>query len=127
MVESARYKDWINMAKKDLNGAKILYEHGGDNYLICFHCQQAIEKYLKGYLIRRTSQLIEGHSLIKLCKLSQKYNTGFRNFLKDVALVNDYYMETRYPADQPLTVNDEDTQECLDIVQNIMNFIDNII
>lgn len=49
MVDSKRYEEWFKMAKKDLNGARILYEHGGDNGIVCFHCQQAIEKYLKGF------------------------------------------------------------------------------
>jgi len=42
LVDSKKIEDWFNMAKKDFNGAKILYEHGGDYYLICFHCQQTI-------------------------------------------------------------------------------------
>ncbi|SHE32679.1 HEPN domain-containing protein [Thermoanaerobacter uzonensis DSM 18761] len=127
MVDSKKIEDWFNMAKKDFNGAKILYEHGGDYYLICFHCQQAIEKYLKGYLISKTGVINEGHSLVKLCKEAQKYNENFKNFLKDCALVNSYYIETRYPAEEPLYVEKEEVLECMRITEEIMNFIDKLV
>jgi len=45
-------------------------------------------------------------------------------FLKDVALVSVYYMETRYPADQPLEVSDEDTEECLTIAELLIAFVE---
>ena len=127
MVDSARYKDWFEMAKKDLEGARILFDHGADNYLVCFHCHQALEKYFKGYILSNSRQLIEGHGLVKLCKTCETYNKDFRNYLKDAALINDYYIETRYPADQPLQVTKNDTKECLDITENIIKFIDSII
>jgi HEPN domain-containing protein len=127
MVDSKRFMDWIEMAKKDLRGAKILFEHGADNYLVSFHCQQAIEKYLKGFLLKNNNQLVEGHGLVKLCKLCEQYNQGFKGFLKEVAFVNEYYLETRYPADQPLIVTEEDTQECLSITEKIFSFVDKII
>lgn len=37
MVDSKRYLDWIANAQKDLNGAKILLEHGADNSLVCLY------------------------------------------------------------------------------------------
>ncbi len=47
MIDTVRYEDWFNKGKKDLKGAHILYKHEGDLGLVCFHCQQALEKYLK--------------------------------------------------------------------------------
>ncbi len=45
-MDSVKYKDWFEMAKKDIKSAEILFQHEADNG-ICFHSQQAIEKYLK--------------------------------------------------------------------------------
>lgn len=39
------------MAHKDLKSANILFEQEADNERVCFHCQQAIEKYFKKILI----------------------------------------------------------------------------
>lgn len=61
MVDSKRYKEWFAIAEKDLKSAKILFEHDVDYGIVCFHCQQAIEKYLKGYLILKSGELIEGN------------------------------------------------------------------
>jgi hypothetical protein len=33
MVDSVRYKDWFEMAKKDLQGARILFEHGAEKII----------------------------------------------------------------------------------------------
>lgn len=57
MVDSKKYEEWLQMAKKDLQSAKILFEHDGDYGIVCFHCQQAIEKYLKGFLIFKSGKL----------------------------------------------------------------------
>ena len=75
---------------------------------------------------KQEMQLMEGHSLVRLCKFCVQYNIGFNDFLKDAAFVNDFYNKTRYPADEPLIVTKEDTQECLDIAQKIIEFIDSL-
>lgn len=125
MVDTTRYLDWLEMAKKDLKGAEILFEYDGDYGLICFHCQQAIEKYLKGYLISKTGILQEGHSLVKLCKKAIDFNDVFKEFLKDCAFVNTYYIETRYPSEDPLNITEEEVLTCFSITRSIMELIDN--
>lgn len=124
MVDTLKYKDWFEMANKDLKGAKILYEYQGDYGLVLFHLQQAVEKYFKGYLICETGILQDGHSLIKLCKKASAYNDGFRKFIKDCAFLNGYYIETRYPAEDPLIAEDEDVKDGLEFTEEIINFIE---
>lgn len=124
MVDSKRYLDWYAKGRQDLQAARILYEQGADNTLVCFHCQQAIEKHLKGYIIKHMQQLIEGHSLVKLCKICMQDKEEFKAYLKDLALVNEYYVETRYPADRPLDVSSDDAKECLDIADRQISFLE---
>lgn len=127
MVDTTRYLEWLQMGKNDIIGAQILFEHGADYGLVCFHCQQAIEKYLKGYLIAKTGVLQEGHSLIKLCKKAIEFDKGFKDFIKDCAFVNAYYIETRYPSEDPFNVTGEEVQICFSIVDNIVRFIDKLV
>ncbi|MDR2096834.1 MAG: HEPN domain-containing protein [Treponema sp.] len=51
-------EDWILLADKDLYAAEIIIK---DDYpltnIVAFHCQQAIEKYLKAYLIEKDVSL----------------------------------------------------------------------
>ena len=115
------------MAQKDLRSAKILFDHDADNEIVCFHCQQTLEKYFKGYLIAVTGELQEGHNLLKLCKKAMLNNIDFNVFLKDMAFVNAFYIETRYPAIDPLVVSKEDTEECFRIVKGVLARINELI
>ncbi len=124
MVDTKRYREWFEKSNKDLKGAEILFEHDGDFGLVCFHCQQAIEKYLKGYLIYKTGVLQDGHNLVKLCKKASEFSQVFKEYLKECAFVNTFYIETRYPADDPLIASKEDVEECLDIVHRIIETIE---
>ncbi len=124
MVDSMRYKVWFDMALKDLRSAEILYNHDADLGIVCFHCQQAIEKYLKGYIIYNLGVLQEGHSLTKLCRKAYESDEEINLFIKDCAFVNTFYIETRYPAEDSLAVSKEDVTECMNIVHNIIKHID---
>lgn len=123
MIDALKHKEWFVIGEKDLKGAKILYEYDGDYGLVLFHLQQAVEKYLKGYLIYKTGLLQEGHSLIKLCKKASSYNSDFRKFLRDCAFLNGYYIETRYPAEDPLIAEEEDVKDGLVFAKEIIDFI----
>ncbi|SMP56611.1 HEPN domain-containing protein [Anoxynatronum buryatiense] len=123
MVDSTNYQDWLIKGDKDLKGAEILLEYEGDYGIICFHCQQAIEKYLKGYLIYASGFLHQGHSLIKLCKKAAAIDAEFAQYLKDCAYVNDFYIETRYPSDDPMEVQQSEVQESIRIALEMKAFI----
>ena len=125
MGDSFRYKDWFNKAQKDLESAKILFKYNGDNAIISFHCQQSIEKAMKGFILARKSELIEGHSLIYLCKISSNLDPNIKSFLKECAYVNQFYIETRYPADIPLSIESDEAEECISIAEKILQYLTN--
>ena len=54
--------DWFRKADADLKTVDILLAQGGDTEISAMHVQQAIEKYLKGYL------LAKGWKLKKICQ-----------------------------------------------------------
>jgi HEPN domain-containing protein len=113
----------VGQKHKGYKSAKILKENDCGNDIVAFHCQQAIEKVLKGYILCKNNEVIEGHSLIFLCKEASKINKVFRNYLKDCALINQYYIETRYPADVPLVVTDDEAEECIKITEDIYHMV----
>lgn len=61
-TNSTNYKDWLEKAEHDLEDAKKLLQNGGYTDTICFHAQQAVEKYLKAYLIYK--KINPGRSII---------------------------------------------------------------
>jgi len=123
MVDSARYIDWIEKASRDIKAAKVLKENDCGNDMVAFHCQQAVEKLLKAYIIAKTGVIINSHSLVYLCKEAEKHNSEFREYMKDCAFVNQFYIETRYPADEPLIVSDEEADECIAISNKIYSMV----
>lgn len=123
MVDSQRYKDWLEKSFRDIKSAKILKENDCGNDIVSFHCQQSIEKALKGFLLCMRNEIVEGHSLIYLCKESSRINMEFKRYLKDCAFVNQYYIETRYPADIPLIVSEEEAEECIKIAEEIYDLV----
>jgi len=125
MVDSTKCTDWIEKASKDIKAAQILKENDCGNDLVAFHCQQAVEKLLKAYIIANTGIIINSHSLIYLCKEAEKYNTEFKKYIKDCAFVNQFYIETRYPSDEPLIVTDDEANECIDISKKILDIVIN--
>lgn len=123
MADSKRYNDWYEKAKQDLRGANILFEHGGDGSMVAFHCQQSIEKALKGFILKNTNELVDGHSLVYLCKKAGIIDAGLKKHLKNCAFVNQFYIETRYPADTPVELENDEAQECIRIVNEILESI----
>ena len=59
--DSHFYYKWLDKALCDLQCARLLLTYGGDHYNIAFHCQQAIEKALKGWLIKITVNCAHEH------------------------------------------------------------------
>jgi HEPN domain-containing protein len=104
-------EDWVLLADKDLKAAEIIIndEHPLTN-IVAFHCQQVIEKYLKAFIIEEDGTLIRTHDLIKL--------NGMVNEIKDLGIdekklivLNEVYMDSRYPGDLGLMPDGMPTNE----------------
>ncbi len=119
MADSLRYRDWYGKSAADLKSARILFDNDADYGIVAFHCQQAIEKILKSYILKKESVVAEGHSLIFLCKKAAAYDPKFKGFMKDCAYINQFYIETRYPADIPMDMTRDEARECISITDKI--------
>lgn len=102
--DSKRYYDWIDRAEEDLEAARLLLEADDVLNSATFHCQQCIEKALKGYILFKTRRPVDGHNLTWLCRQAIKLDPHFTEWLDESAALNRYYIETRYPSDIPLTL-----------------------
>lgn len=124
MVDTKRYRDWFEKGRQDLRSAQILKEHDGDLWVVTFHCQQAVEKYLKGFILLHTQTLMEGHNLYKLCKRCTEIDEDFIEVLKDCGFLSNYYIETRYPADEPLVVTSGEAEDAVLMAEKVMGLVD---
>ena len=123
MGDSLRYKDWYEKAAHDLRGAQILMEYDGGNDLVAFHCQQAIEKALKGYLLFKMGRHFDGHNLTFLCRQAAIADERFSRYLGESAALNNYYIETRYPTDLPFEITEAQIHNILIMAEDLFNVI----
>jgi len=56
--------EWFNFADSDLNVAKYLMNmNPKPSNIICYHCQQSAEKYLKGFIALNGGQMLKTNDL----------------------------------------------------------------
>lgn len=94
--ESVIPADWFHKGDLDLRRVDILLENN-DPEGAAFHLQQALEKYLKGYLISKGWKLQKTHDLEDLLDYAVDFNKGFEGLRELCQEVTEYYMEERYP------------------------------
>ena len=117
--DSLYYYKWLGKALSDLQAARILLTWGGDHAMVAFHCQQAIEKALKGYLLFRTGRHFDGHNLTYLCRQAVQLDNKFIEYLDESAALNNLYIETRYPTDLPFSLSDTQINKLLDMAERM--------
>ncbi len=63
-------KEWLRFANMDLNTAKHLFEtmYPKPYEIICYHCQQAAEKFIKAIFVLTQKEIVKTHDLVVLAK-----------------------------------------------------------
>jgi len=92
-------EEWLLYANNDLCAAETLIK---EDYpltnIVVFHCQQAIEKYLKAFLVENDIPIIKTHDLVKLNDVIKEIkDLGIEE--ERLIVVNEVYSESRYPGD----------------------------
>ncbi|HEX2938823.1 MAG TPA: HEPN domain-containing protein [Ruminiclostridium sp.] len=121
--DSHRYYDWLERASEDIEAAEKLLDSDNTIGACAFHCQQCIEKALKGYILFKTHQHLDGHNLTWLCRQAMKTERHFSQWLDESVILNRYYIETRYPADIPLELDTRAVNRAYDMALAMYRFI----
>lgn len=87
----------------------------------CFHCQQAIEKMLKAFLIYNGRDIERTHNIIFLLAECAKFDPVFENV--DPLDINEYAVQGRYP-DSNLMPSEEEAKSYYQLAQNIKSLVD---
>ncbi|MDR1244050.1 MAG: HEPN domain-containing protein [Endomicrobium sp.] len=91
-------KEWIDFAQKDMRtNEKLLKYSDFDTEIVTFHCQQAIEKHFKAFLLENGWQLQKTHDIVTLHKEIKK----IKDFGFDYGIINSIYKmysDIRYPG-----------------------------
>ncbi|SDM59060.1 HEPN domain-containing protein [Acetanaerobacterium elongatum] len=121
--DSKRHIDWLNKSGEDMRAAELLLQHPECYNMCAFHCQQTIEKALKAYLLVASDRLLDGHNLTWLCRQALRYDKEFSTWMDESAVLNKFYIETRYPTDLSFALSRKRMEEVFKTAKEMYDFI----
>ncbi|NOR77416.1 MAG: HEPN domain-containing protein [Methanophagales archaeon] len=114
---------WIAKAEKDLISAKHeLSFSDAVTETVCFHCQQAVEKYLKAYLVFLGISFTKTHEIGELITKCESRDSEISVLKEKADKLTDYAVEVRYPEDE-FEPTLEEAKESFDIAKKIKEFV----
>ena len=120
-MNTEEVKEWMTIADCDFDSAKILNEAARRYYeIICYHCAQATEKYLKAYLVYNDIMPEKNHDLIHLNRYCVNIDSIFQSINTICGFLNRFANDIRYPHKYEVT--DSDVNFAIDAVEKIRNF-----
>ena len=117
--------EWFSRAKHDFAVAQLLFNEKHYFDIALFHIHQAIEKYLKGYLIQNGWKLKKIHDLELLLTEAINFNPKFESYLDFGRKLSGFYYEERYPPGLLTTCSKKELKEMLDTAGKIIDTIIN--
>ena len=112
-------RQWVEKAEEDLCTAEytLTLEDDCPYGTVCFHAQQCSEKYLKALLALHAVPFPKIHDLLELLPLVPKaLALGIRE--SDVAEVNRYAIEGRYPGEWEPIVR-QDAEAAVEVARKV--------
>lgn len=93
-------RQWVRKAESDYRLA-VRISRGQERFHdeLCFHCQQAAEKYLKALLEELGLGIPKTHNLDDLRGLLSPHHAALRPLRRGLIFLTDFAVDTRYPGD----------------------------
>jgi HEPN domain-containing protein len=120
--ELAELRRWIQKADHDIQTAQVavgLSRPVTDT--AAFHCQQAVEKLLKVYLVWRDRDFEKIHDVRALALECAGFDPAFREQVDRVAPLTAYAVRFRYPGPNDPTV--AEVHAALAVVREVREFV----
>jgi HEPN domain-containing protein len=116
---------WLRKAQHDLIAARATAAAGEIALdAAIYHCQQAGEKALKGYLASQGHSIQKTHDLKVLIPECVNYEPSFAPWIVEAALLAPLAFMFRYPGDlDNLDPNQIEFDQALDAAQRLLDFV----
>ena len=93
-------QQWLKKADLDLQAARLLCAGELDDYFVSgFHAQQAVEKYIKAFLVRHQIEFPKTHDIRRLRQLVARQNATLAERLESADVLTPYGVDMRYPEE----------------------------
>jgi HEPN domain-containing protein len=114
---------WLNKAETDFEAAEhLVTEDRRFRDVIGFHCQQAVEKYLKAFLVQHQVEFPKTHDISKLLALIAGIDSGVAESLGDAEVLTPFGVEVRYASDAAEVLPGGET-EAIEIARRVRQAI----
>lgn len=112
-------KEWLDKADGDFESAISLYKNKRKKNIYCiiaFHCQQAVEKYLKVLLICHKIDFPKIHDLLKLLDLIKEKDPFLNGIKNELNTLNPFAVWFRYPGED---INITELKEVIKVTKKL--------
>ena len=134
MTKEVLIQEWFEYAIRDYELANHVFKtmYRKPLEIICYHCQQATEKALKGFLVYCDIVPPRIHDLEALLDICLSHDSRFEIFNIDIAnVLTNYSVETRYPSLNKMDITESDARiallyakQALETVANLIPFVE---
>ena len=123
-------KEWIKLGDENFNAGLTLFRNNSENFknIVCYNMQQAVEKYLKAYLVANNIEIDDSHrkhhthDIAKLIEICKGIDNDFISLYKiEADRLTDYAVKSRYPASNEASIEDE--KEAISITEQVRPFV----
>jgi HEPN domain-containing protein len=127
MGENELLQQWLDKANDDLRAAEYLstMHHPTPDEIICYHCQQSAEKYLKGFLFLHDIEPPKTHDLNELLNMCVNLHNSLSVLLPNLSILKTYAVMPRYPNE--LGITGEDMKSAIRCAKEVQKFVVNVI
>lgn len=127
MVDRRLIDEWIKKADEDFGFATSVIEDSPYYGQICFHYQQAAEKYLKAFVVAYELEFKKIHDLLELLNTCRTKEPSLSVIEDDCIYLNRFYIDTRYPVQWPTNYTKSDALNARKTTENIASTIKGIL
>lgn len=115
--------NWLMKSRRDLLSAKRLVR-GAEPYLdtAIYHCQQSVEKAVKGWLVYHDQSFEKTHDLRLLVTQASEVESKFKAWLDIAVQVAPYATAYRYPG-EILEPTEEEYQDAFKAASRFYEFV----
>lgn len=119
----AETRSWLVKAAADLRAAE--YEFGAEPPLcsdIVFHCQQAAEKGLKGFLTWHSTPFSKTHSIEDVGEQCLPFDASLKPIVDDAIPLTQYAWKYRYPG-EPVEPDEVEARQALALARKVYDAV----
>lgn len=121
--EAGEVMEWLQKAHLDLRSARVLMtDEPPLAETACSHCQQAVEKCLKAFLVWRGVAFDRVHSLAYLLERCEGLAPDLLSLRDRIEMLTPYAVEARYPGATG-EISLEDGQEALMTAETVWEVV----